>query len=399
MKIAQKKEGFALAVAIMAIVVIGSLIAGAFFASNQEFRVGRNTLIEQRAFSVAEYGLNMEISHWDRSRNLPSALATTFPVGRVDSTRIVVRQGDSAYVKVTRLSANTFWVVSTGVASVVNPGTQAVRRTNELVRLAYPTINVGGAVSVAGDLDLRGGSKVDGRNTSPPLWDCTGVQGMHDTTGIAVAPTANVQGVDTTGVSRSVYGSPNVTRTLTAADSNTYVRYGSETWNSLKQNADVSLPIGWTGGSGIQPQKLASDSTICDNYSTTLIRQQNWGEPNRGLGSITACQSYFPIIYSAGDLHINANGRGQGILLVEGDLTINGGFDFYGIIIVKDDVERGNGTASVHGTVMARNADIGDPSILAGTQDIYYSKCAVENALRGSAILVPTKTRGWAQLF
>jgi hypothetical protein len=28
-----------------------------------------------------------------------------------------------------------------------------------------------------------------------------------------------------------------------------------------------------------------------------------------------------------------------------------------------------------------------------------YSQCAVENALRASAILVPVKKRSWAQLF
>jgi hypothetical protein len=42
---------------------------------------------------------------------------------------------------------------------------------------------------------------------------------------------------------------------------------------------------------------------------------------------------------------------------------------------------------------------IGDGSVWSGTQDVRFSKCAVESALSGSAILVPTRERGWAQLF
>ena len=41
----KRREGFALAVAMVAIVVIGALIAGAFFTSTQEYRIGRNSLV------------------------------------------------------------------------------------------------------------------------------------------------------------------------------------------------------------------------------------------------------------------------------------------------------------------------------------------------------------------
>jgi len=30
---------------------------------------------------------------------------------------------------------------------------------------------------------------------------------------------------------------------------------------------------------------------------------------------------------------------------------------------------------------------------------VHYSKCAVESALRGSAVLQPVRERSWAQLF
>jgi Tfp pilus assembly protein PilX len=57
----KRREGFALAVAMVAIVVIGALIAGAFFTSTQEYRIGRNSLIDQRAFAAAEAGVTQPI--------------------------------------------------------------------------------------------------------------------------------------------------------------------------------------------------------------------------------------------------------------------------------------------------------------------------------------------------
>jgi hypothetical protein len=69
-------------------------------------------------------------------------------------------------------------------------------------------------------------------------------------------------------------------------------------------------------------------------------------------------------------------------------------------VVVRDDVDKGNGTAKIHGALYAANAELADPlSWINGNQDIQYSKCAVESALAGSAILVRVKERHWAQVF
>jgi hypothetical protein len=54
------------------------MMSGMYFTSNQEYKGTRNALVEQRGFAIAEYGLNSEISNWDRFRNKPSV----FPIGR-----------------------------------------------------------------------------------------------------------------------------------------------------------------------------------------------------------------------------------------------------------------------------------------------------------------------------
>jgi hypothetical protein len=85
---------------------------------------------------------------------------------------------------------------------------------------------------------------------------------------------------------------------------------------------------------------------------------------------------------------------------VNGDLEINGLLDFYGIVIVRDDFSKSNGTAHITGAVFAANLTLADPlTWMTGNQDVLYSKCAVESALQGSAILVRVRQRHWAQIF
>src|SRR4029450_4690983 len=73
----KRREGFALAVAMVAIVVIGALIGGAFFTSTQEYRIGRNSLRDQRAFSAAETGVTQPIQGWLRERQGRMNIGTT----------------------------------------------------------------------------------------------------------------------------------------------------------------------------------------------------------------------------------------------------------------------------------------------------------------------------------
>src|SRR4029078_1806587 len=94
------RPGIALITALCGIVVLAMVIAGAFFSSTQEYRASRNDLGEQRSLAVAEYGLNSEISNWDRSRNLPGGMA----VGAIDSGQICVASGEPARGRGTRLT-------------------------------------------------------------------------------------------------------------------------------------------------------------------------------------------------------------------------------------------------------------------------------------------------------
>src|SRR2546421_3348885 len=64
-RILRDERGMALAVAIFALVVVGALVAGAFFAGTQEQRVGENQRRVQASFGVAEAGAQERVLAWD----------------------------------------------------------------------------------------------------------------------------------------------------------------------------------------------------------------------------------------------------------------------------------------------------------------------------------------------
>ena len=377
------RRGFAMFLSIGALVIIGVLVAGSSFISLQEQRLGQNSLVQTRAFTVAEYGLNKIQADWDKTPNLQMANGAKF-----DTTYQLAGQG-TARVHYVRLNDETFWIVSEGRASAGNLGgsREAVKRVGAVLRLRIPTIKAEGAITAGGNVSVRGGAHIQGRDSVPPGWtnDCTGIPEV-DKAGVVVPVGATV----TTQGASWIQGSPPTKQDPLAADQNTYVRYGDETWNTLVAQANVTL----NGGTfnDVAPDSLASGSC---NKANTL----NWGEPKRDLLSVRPCYNYFPIIYSNGSITLNGQGRGQGILLVNGNVAINGHFEWHGLIIVSNDIVRGNGSATVFGGVMARNEVKADESLITGTTHYNFSTCALERAMRGSAQVVQAKERAWTELF
>jgi hypothetical protein len=371
----KNRDGMALAMAMFAIVVIGALIAGAFFASTQDFRIGRNSLVAQRAFLAAEFGLNKTMAEWDTKLNLG------IKTGKDSLINYTFADGGSAVVRITRVNDYTYWLVSEGLAGTTSPETATRRRTSTVLRLAYPAVKVGGAVTLAGGGSVKGSTQIFGTNKAPTGWDCADYPG-RDTTAVAYAPgsTLDIQKASNAVGTPQSYADPN------AGQDGTYIKFGDESWTTLTQQADVIL----TGDMDPSPVGTA---TTCTRTSS------NWGEPHRDAGSVVGCQNYFPIVWVQNSLHLN-QGRGQGILLIEVDLQVNGQFEWDGLIIVKDDINKGNGNPDITGAIMARNATLVDGgSEFLGNSTFQYSKCALEMALRGSARLVPAKQRAWAEMW
>jgi len=89
MKRIRNERGMALAIAIFALVIVGALVAGAFFAGTQEQRVAENSKRLQQSFGAAEMGLNEVIRNWK-----PQTL-NKMPIYPRDSVRVPLAPNDS----------------------------------------------------------------------------------------------------------------------------------------------------------------------------------------------------------------------------------------------------------------------------------------------------------------
>lgn len=382
------RRGFALLVALAALVIIGGLIVGAFFASTQEYRIGRNTVLQARAMRAAEYGLNtmVEDGYW-KSEWADSAAGAV-----LDGGTLHPGDGSAVDVELMSLGNENFLVVAEGFSGETL-GAQGRKRLGGLLRLQKPTFNFRGAVTTNGSMTVSGTSEIHGQDEAPTAWlDCPPL--AADMPGIAYNPTTPPD-IKCTGC---VTGSPETQADSAAGNSDTYNLFGDLDYDELAALASPShtFPDGTTF-TNLTPA-FALDS-LGNTYCDTKIGS-NWGDPLILYTTPkTVCQSYFPIIHVKGNLKLTG-GAGQGILLVDGNLDASGGVNFFGPVIVKGALSvTGNGSgARFVGGVMAENVYLTDSKV-AGNAVVSYSSCAVEKALNGSATPKFDRTRGWIEMY
>jgi Tfp pilus assembly protein PilX len=119
------KDGFALPIVLLALLLIAALIAGAFSATTEETRIGRAAADRQTALIVAESAIETAITSLSASANEPVA------VGETRSRQI---QGLDAQVIVyiTRLDSSLYWLVAD--AGSTSPNSGVARRIGVVVR-------------------------------------------------------------------------------------------------------------------------------------------------------------------------------------------------------------------------------------------------------------------------
>src|SRR5690349_21704657 len=378
----KRREGFALAVAMIAIVVIGALIAGAFFTSTQEYRIGRNSLMDQRAFAAAETGVNEPIQNFLKTKNVTMAAGDKF------TDTLTITGGSYAIRQFTKLDTATYWVTADGYAGGTSGALASHHRINAIYRVAVPTFNILGALTVRGKVEVQGSSKVDGTDEIPPQWAGSGIcpvagPGMAGVTAPDTSIVCNGNCPEGKSEKERILGNPAQSENPAAADTNTYYKFGDQNWQMLTANADITL----NGGNYKTLPSL--NGAQCNTSDPS-----NWGDPTRA----TACADYFPIIYIKGDLKIQANSRGQGVLLVDGSMDMAGGFEFNGILIVRNDIKStGNGN-KISGSAFAGNTYTTDNTSISGNSEIQFSSCAIERAARGASAITRAKQRGFAEI-
>jgi hypothetical protein len=374
-RLRNQREGFALAVAIGAIVVIGALIAGVFFASTQQYRIGRNALLQARAESAAEYGLDA-IFDTTQTTNRWNVHWNNQTPG-VKDTMVFTSTGVVDTVFVTKVNTANFYIVSEARASG-GRGAQARSRLGMLVPLRIPQLNMTAAFTTRGQVQIGGSTNLDGNDHTVSGWTCPPLD-----TALSGVTVANTDQIKCSGCSNAAKGNPPIRQDSTVAKDSTYNTFGDIDWATLKGMSKTYTANGTPA------------ATFNADGSCKTSDPGNWGDPQHSFAN-TNCQDYFPIIYIPGDASLSG-GTGQGILLVDGSLKLSGGFSFYGPVIVKGNLQLVGSGNTIVGGALAGNAGGGSSSL--GNSDVLYSTCALKRAMAGNALPVFGKPRSWIQLY
>jgi hypothetical protein len=371
------ERGIALAVAIFALVVIGALVAGTFFAGRLEQQTGENTFYANQATEAAQAALTQTVQTTTSSALLAigqgkSSTGTTVSLGGRVSATPTIKQ----------LTSSIWLVTAVGQKTDAAGHQLAARSLGQLIRLNQAEITVSAGLTAIGKVTVSGNSTVSGYDVAPPYWTANGITcpSLADVAAVRYNGQVTQQG------SATIKGSPNRLQdsTMTAAN-----MLGGTTFQQLKALTTLTL----TGDiSGLGPATIGNPA-VCN---TTV--QNNWGAPT---DKTNACYNYFPIVYHMGDLSISGSGAGQGILLVEGNLNVQGRIDFYGPVIATGGVNiRGTGSDDVkfYGGVVAQDVTL-DDSKLTGNAMINYSSCAIKRAIQGSATPIALSERSWVQVY
>jgi hypothetical protein len=125
------QRGMALPLAVLALVVIAGLVAGAFASAFVEQRVGRNTLYAVQAAGAAEAGAAAVVGAWD---GLGLSLLGTGQSAVLPTERL---PGPSTYMPtVSRLNGELFLVRVEGVRTDAHGTALARREVGLLLRVA-----------------------------------------------------------------------------------------------------------------------------------------------------------------------------------------------------------------------------------------------------------------------
>lgn len=383
------EEGFGLAVAVMALVVIGALVTGGFMAASNEGQIGVGTRFSSAAFYAAERGIHDVLG--TRTRPYLEELE----VGQPDQlTPVPLNVGglETQYtVTIRRLNDHIFLIQSTGEVLSGGRYAGATRHLAKVVRLTNFTMVTDRAVTLGGGLRIRGQSAVNGRDTIPPSWVGT-CDNAGTLTGILAIDTLRLDYQPGQGGGQGIHGDPPKDEDSDLGWDD-FFDYGDVDFDGLAAMAEKVYPHNTTLSS-IGPSLTLEGA--CD-----VADDRNWGDP---VNVLSPCHFYFPIIYAEGDLQLggmSSTAVGQGILLVEGNLHLGGNFEFAGAIVVKGTFTS-TGTNTIIGSLSAWSGDDHElGASAAGNTRIQLSTCALERASKyntRASRAFPLHERSWLDL-
>jgi hypothetical protein len=396
----KNERGMALAIAIVALVVVGALIAGAFFSGTQEQRVAENVRRVQASFGVAEEGVYDIIRKWDSGGNQQTyaglyAYPTTAGVQSTVTFNPTTAKSKTGSYSGTMYKLNDeLYLIDITAQDTMSragrvQGGGASQRVGLLARIRPLQLNVQASLTSGGANVVAGNASIDGNDHAPTGWSGCG---PLDTPKAGIRTEANAT-VSSSG-HPVIAGTPPVYKDPTLTDS-AFSMYGDVSYDQLAASATITVAA-QNFSNSIAP---VVTNGVCDHTGTAAWL--NWGSPTTPSGP---CGNFFPIIHITGSGAVINGQEGQGILLVDGSLSVQGGFQFYGVVIIRGSLKTsGGGSSSAHfwGSVMAQDTvSFADTTNnISGNANLLYSKCAIIKALNKTGVASMMRARGWAQLF
>ena len=368
----------ALAVAIFALVVVGALVAGAFFAGNLEQATGRNSVYAAEAADAAEAGAATVLADWDQFNLNTIASGETVPLALPQSlgARVTVTP------TVTRLNDDLFLVRTFAKRTTPGGSTLAQRSVATVARLSYVTATAKAAVTVTKPIKFNGNSfNVIGNDSMPAGWAGeTGCPASGNLAGVRSATTTGAASSD----NDNLFGNPPQVANDPTVTTDFFNMFGDVTFADLVKNADIVLP-NTTPYNGAAPSLTAGSPQRCNTAD-----QLNWGEPRRSgadssrsasttsRSSTAAARSSSsrPAAVGRASCWSRATSRSRAGSSGPGSSSSRGGIRI-----------NGNGN-KITGAVLAGRRDRRQNSI-SGNTTLQYSSCALSKAIKGSAFAEP----------
>lgn len=390
---ARDQRGIALPAAVLALVVVGALIAGVFFIARVEQLSAVNTLGSAQAAQTADAGLASIVGG-------ASAPYRTLAVGASSTPVVALVAGnplDRYTVTVTKLSDDNRYIVeSLGERLDATGAVVASRRVMQLVRTVGAQLQTGpAALTLLGVLNQSNG-QIDGEDDAPTGWTCPAPIPPPGVPSVRMRDAPVVPFFNQT----SPAGSSPPPVGDASLDASDFESFGLVTFDELAAAADIQiLSPGTFDFSNVRPTLSGG---ACD-----LTSPDNWGEPEPAtFPATTPCHGFMPIIFIDGDATITGQ-RGQGLLLVDGNITFGGNFHFYGLVVARGTANTTTPTPNgvITGSVLAKNQSfqqhqlIGTTGTLGEKIDFQYSSCAVNRALASAGRFAPFGERSWLQLY
>jgi hypothetical protein len=364
----------ALAISIVALAVIGTLVAAAHLAAIQAHRAGERRFRQAEALAAAEYGVERVAA------NAPLAAWRAMLPGATDSAGSWTVGGARVAVRITRLGDSLQPVVLLeGIGSAGSVGARRALRTTSLtMSISEGRFAPLGALTIGGPVSIGAGVTIEGADLPPAGWSCP--PGGAALPGIAT-PDASTVSAGACGPG-CLGGAPPVAQLAPAADSTTYLSFGELSWAQLAATARPISPV-------------AFPAPVISGGACLTSDPGNWGDPSRSTPP-GACESFAPVLYAPGDLHLTG-GTGQGVLLVGGNLTVSGGARFAGLVVARGTVHAHGTGGRIEGAVMAASIG-GAAGDIAAPLAIVHSRCALRAAEAAATRLLPVPFRGWVEV-